>query len=84
MIMKPMPEMEIKAVGSSHYKGDLYIDLESYWVRKVVMDEVVVSEVSIPMPPQKVNAVIERSTIIQNISQEEFLQRIKSREIANL
>jgi hypothetical protein len=60
MIMRPTPKMEIDTVGSSHYKGDLYIDLESYWVRKVVMDEVVVSETTLPMPPNKVNAVIER------------------------
>jgi len=74
MIMRPMPEMEIKTVGSSHYKGDLYIDLESNWVRKVVMGEIVVAEVTLPMPPHKVNSVIERTTIIQSVSQTEFLQ----------
>ncbi|MGB6339020.1 MAG: hypothetical protein WBF32_04535 [Candidatus Aminicenantaceae bacterium] len=75
MIMQPTPKMQIKTVGSSHYKGDLYIDLESYWVRKVVMDEVVISETILPMPPHKVNAVIERITTIRNVSQVEFLQR---------
>ncbi|MGD9346183.1 MAG: hypothetical protein PVH84_09995, partial [Candidatus Aminicenantes bacterium] len=44
MIMQPSPEMEIKTVGSSHYKGDIFIDIESNWVQKVVMDEIVVSE----------------------------------------
>lgn len=75
MIMRPTPNMEIDTVGSSHYKGDLYIDLESYWVRKVVMDEVVVSETVLPMPPNKVNAVIERETTIHNVSKEKFLKR---------
>lgn len=72
MIMKPQPRMEIKTVGSSHYKGDLYIDLESYWVRKVVMGEIVVSETTLPMPPHKINGVIERTTTIRSVSPSEF------------
>ena len=75
MIMRPTPDMEIDTVGSSHYKGDLYIDLESYWVRKVVMDEVVVSETTLPMPPNKINGVIERESTIRNVSQDEFIKR---------
>lgn len=35
MIMKPMPNIEVLTVGGSHYYGDLYIDLESKWVKKV-------------------------------------------------
>lgn len=74
MIMQPTPEMEIKSVGSSHYEGDLFIDLKSNWVRKVIMGETVVAEVTLPMPPHKLNSVIERRTIIQSVSQAEFLQ----------
>ena len=75
MIMKPMPEVEIRTVGSSHYKGDLFIDLESYWVRKVVMDEIVISETNLPMPPHKINAVTERTSVIKNVSAEAFSQK---------
>jgi len=75
MIMHPMPNMEIDTVGSSHYKGDLYIDLKSYWVRKVVMDEIVVSETTLPMPPNKINGVVERESFIRNVTQDEFLKR---------
>ncbi len=73
MIMEPMPKIRVETVGSSHYKGDLYIDMESYWVRKVVMGELVVSETTMPMAPHKVNSVIERSTVIRAVNPAEFL-----------
>lgn len=76
MTMQPMPNLQIETVGGSHYKGDLYIDMESNWVRKVVMWELVVSETTLPMPPHKINSVIERSTIIRNMSQTEFLEEL--------
>jgi len=72
MIMQPTPEMKIQTVGSSHYFGDLYKDLSTNWVQKVTMTETVVSEVSLPMPPNKVNVVIERQSVIENVSAEEF------------
>jgi len=67
MLMNPMPNMEVRAVGASHYKGDLHIDLATRWPRKVTMDELVVAESTVPMLPNKVSAVIERSTIIRNV-----------------
>jgi hypothetical protein len=75
MIVKPMPDMEVRTVGSSHYKGDIYIDLSTNWVRKATMDELVVAESTLPMSPGKVNAVIERYTVIRNVSAEEFARR---------
>jgi hypothetical protein len=75
MTVKPMPNMEIRTVGSSHYKGDIYIDLVTNWVKKVTMDELVVTETTLPMPPGKVNAVIERNTVIRNVSAKEFERR---------
>ena len=71
MIVKPMPNMEVRSVGSSHYKGDLYVDLGTRWVRKVVMDEVVVAESTVPALPNKVNAVIERYSVIRNVTTKE-------------
>jgi hypothetical protein len=70
MIMQPMPEMEVVTVGSSHYWGHIYKDLETNWVQKVTMTEVVVSETTLPMPPNKMNAVIEREITILNVSHE--------------
>lgn len=69
MILKPMPEMEVVTVGSSHYWGDIYRNLETGWVEKVTMTEVVVSETALPGPPDKVNAVIERSITILNVTE---------------
>jgi hypothetical protein len=66
MVINPIPNMEVRTVGSSHYKGDLFIDLATRWVHKVTMDELVVSETSVPMVPTKVNGVIERSSTIRN------------------
>ena len=66
MIINPIPNMEVRTVGSSHYKGDLYIDLATRWVRKMTMDELVVTETSVPMVPTKVCSVIERSSTIRN------------------
>jgi hypothetical protein len=67
--------MEIRTVGSSHYKGDIYIDLLTNWVKKVTMYELVVSEVTLPTPPGKVNSVIERDIIVRNVSAAEFARR---------
>jgi hypothetical protein len=72
MLMKLTPEMEIQAVGSSHYKGDIHKDLATNWVQKVTMVEFVVSEVTLPMPPNKVNTVVERNIVIRNVEEKEF------------
>lgn len=75
MTMKPMPNMEVRTIGSSHYKGDIYIDLATNWVKKVTMDEIDVSETTLPMPPNKINSVIERNIIIRNVTAGEFARR---------
>ena len=72
MRMQPMPNMETRVVGSSHYQGDLYVDLATRWVRKATMYEMVVVEVTLPVPPNKVNGVTERDILIRNVSEAEF------------
>lgn len=72
MIVNPMPNMEIRTKGSSHYMGDIYIDLATNWVKKATLDEFVVTEVTLPMPPNKVNAVVERDILIRNVTADEF------------
>jgi len=72
MVATPTPNMEIRSVGSSHYQGDLYIDLASRWVKKATMYELVVAETKLPMPPHKINAVIEREMLIRNVTEQEF------------
>lgn len=72
MIMNITPEIEITTIGSSHYKGDIYKDLFSNWVQKVTFDEIVICETTMPMPPNKINSVVERNILILNVSKEEF------------
>lgn len=72
MIMKPAPLMEIQAVGSSHYFGDIYKDLSSNWIQKITMTEFVVAEVALPMPPNKINSVVERQISILNVRASEL------------
>ena len=75
MIMKPVPNMEILSVGSSHYRGDIFKDIATNWVQKVTMNEVVVSETTLPMPPNKINSVFERIILIRNVDEKEFGSR---------
>jgi hypothetical protein len=72
MILEPMPGLKITAVGGSHYLGDIHIDLQSRWVRKVTMTELVVTEVRLPAPQANTHAVVERSLAIASISGEQF------------
>jgi len=48
MIMPMGANMDIVTDGGSEYIGDIYIDLETRWVRKVTLDEFVVSETIVP------------------------------------
>jgi hypothetical protein len=75
MLANPMPSMEVRSVGSSHYLGDLYIDLASQWVRKATMYELVVTETTVSTVPNKINGVIERDILIRNVSEKEFTRR---------
>ena len=68
MTINPVPNMEVRSVGASHYKGDIHVDLATRWPRKVTMDELVVAESTVPALSNKISAVIERETVIRNIS----------------
>jgi len=72
MLMEPMPDFKIATVGASHYYGDLYVDLATRWPRKVTLGELVISETQLPVPPNKINAVHERSSTVRAVSEEEF------------
>lgn len=67
MVTKPMPNMEVKTKGASHYQGDIYKDLSSGWLQKATLHELVVSETSVPGMANKINSVIERNIVIANI-----------------
>jgi hypothetical protein len=72
MIVQAMADMEVNTVGSSHYFGDIYIDLASQWVRKAVMREIVVSETTMPAPPYSIDRVILRESVISLVDKGRF------------
>ena len=75
MIKKTTANMQVKMVGSSHYFGDIYKDLEIHWIQKAMSKEFVVSEMILPVSPDKINAIIERNIQIKNVSREAFFQK---------
>ncbi len=66
MLLKPFPNMEVNTIGSSHYWGDIYKDLQSGWIQKAVLHEIVVSETTVTGQTNKIHSVIERHINIQN------------------
>jgi hypothetical protein len=73
MIMKPMPNIEVKTVGRSHYLGDIYLDLESKWVKKVT--KILVDITKTTMSGKKIaTSIIETSLTIKTILKDEFSQ----------
>jgi hypothetical protein len=51
--------------GGSEYKGDMYIDLETGWVRKVTLDEFVVTEAETTNSPSKVYGYTVRHLLLR-------------------
>jgi hypothetical protein len=76
MIMPLAGDKDMETVGGSQYTGDLYIDLATRWVRKVTMDEFVVTETRLPGAAPKIDAYTVRHLLIRMISQAEFEQRL--------
>jgi hypothetical protein len=76
MIMAGPGGQEIVTEGGSQYAGDLYIDLATRWVRKVTMDEHVVTETRLPAAGQgagqKIQAYIVRHLLTRMVGREEF------------
>jgi hypothetical protein len=72
MISGSTPNAQTLINGSSHYMGDIYIDLVTNWVMKANMNEFVVIEMTVPTSPDKINSAIERNIIIRNVDAEEF------------
>jgi hypothetical protein len=72
MIMKPLPQVAVETSGGSHYWGDLYVDLETQWLLKATLTEIVVAETSGAILPQKVRSVIERTLLLRAVSRDEL------------
>ena len=72
MLMAPSQDIEAVTEGGSEYKGDIYIDLETGWVRKVTLDEFVVTETKVINAPTKIDAYTVRHLLLRLISKQEF------------
>jgi hypothetical protein len=77
MIMPMGADKDIETVGGSEYLGDLYIDLGTRWVRKVTLDEFVVSETRLPALGQeaaghKIQDYTVRHLLMRMVGPEEF------------
>jgi len=71
MFIKPMPNIEVKTVGGSHYQGDIYVDLASKWANKVSM--ILMDVTKTTMGDQKVaSAVVETTLTIKAVEKEAF------------
>lgn len=75
MIMPLGADKEIVTTGGSTYRGDIYIDLATRWVRKVALDESVVSQTVLPGPAPKMDAYVIRHLLLRLISASEFEQK---------
>ena len=58
--------------GGSEYAGDIYIDLATRWVRKVILNEFVVTETYTASKPNKIPGYTARHILLRLISQQDF------------
>lgn len=65
-------DQEVVTQGGSEYKGDICIDLETGWVRRVTLDEFVVTETEATNAPTKTHGYTVRHLLLRLISQQEF------------
>lgn len=72
MIIRISDKAEAVTEGGSQYKGDLYLDLETGWVRKATLDEFVVTRTSGSGIPDTINSYTVRHLLLRSISREEF------------
>ncbi len=71
MIMAMGANADIVTEGGSEYAGDFWIDLSSRWMRRLVLNEFIVSRTSLP-GGGKLEAYTVRHLSIRNVSREEY------------
>jgi len=63
---------DVMMEGGSQYAGDIYIDLASGWVRKVTLNEAVVTQTHTASRPNKIPGYTARHILLRLISQQDF------------
>ena len=72
LILPLSSDQDILTEGSSHYKGDIFVDLSTRWVRKATLDEYMVTEISAPDWPAPRHEYTVRHLLLRLIGQEEL------------
>jgi hypothetical protein len=76
MIVPLSADKDIVTEGGSEYIGDIYVDLATRWVRRVTLDEFVITETRLPAsgssPGQKIQAYTVRHLLTRLVPREEF------------
>jgi hypothetical protein len=72
LILPLSSDQDILTEGSSHYKGDIFVDLATHWVRKATLDEYMVTEISAPGWPEPGHEYTVRHLLLRQIGQEEL------------
>jgi len=75
--MEPMPGVTINTSGRSHYFGDIFIDLNTKWVQKIIMAEIVVAQSKLPFPPNVISSIAERHSQILNVSKIVYEKQVR-------
>jgi hypothetical protein len=78
MALQPAPQVVLEVHGSSHFFGDLQVDLATQALREATLAEFVVQETSGAVLPQKIRTVVERKLVLRELSREEFGRGIES------
>ncbi len=63
---------DILTEGGSEYAGDISIDLETRWLRKLSLNKFIVSETALPVGGGKMDSYTVRHLLIRLISREEY------------
>ncbi len=63
---------DLKMEGGSEYTGDIYIDLTSGWVRKVTLDEFVVTQTFTSSQPAKIPGYTVRHILLRMVAKDDF------------
>ena len=74
MIIEVMPNVNANTVGGTRYFGDIYVDLESMWLKKAEITVVDVTETSIGSQVVA-NTTIESHCWIKTITEKEYRVR---------
>lgn len=72
MTMATTEGVEVLTKGGSEYKGNLYIDLKTGWVRKVTLDEFVETQTTPLNGGTRVDGCVVRHLLLRLIGQEEY------------